>query len=78
MPKIRLYHPRIELRVSLQDPRFAKFFRELFEDAIDACDAYALVFGAEDVEDLLGAEAAVLLAEELDDGPAGAAVSEAF
>src|SRR5947209_10379276 len=47
---------------------------ELLEAAVDARDADGAAFGAQAVEDLLGGDAAVLPAEQVDHGPPGGAV----
>ena len=48
---------------------------ELFERSVDACDADATTLRAELVENRLGADAAALAPEELDDRSARASVS---
>lgn len=48
---------------------------QLLEDPVDARDPDAAAFGAKVVEDFLGGEAAVLAAEQLDDGAPRTAVS---
>ena len=49
---------------------------EQLEHAVDARDPDAAAVRAQAVEDLLRGEAAVLLGEELDHGPPGAAVAK--
>ena len=48
---------------------------QLLENTVDARDPDAAAFGAKLVEDFLGSQAAVLAAEQLDDGAARTAVS---
>src|SRR5580765_3484583 len=63
--------PRAEV-----DPLHEALGGEQLEHAVDARDPDLAVRLAQAVEDLLRGDAAVLLVEELDHGPAGAAVAE--
>jgi hypothetical protein len=51
---------------------------QLLEHAVDARDPDAAALGSQLIEDLLGGQAAVLAAEELDDRTPGGAVSVAL
>ena len=65
--------PRAEV-----DPLEQPLGREQLEHAVDARDPDAPAGGAQPVEDLLRGQAAVLLGEQLDDRPPGAAVPQAL